>query len=249
MFDEYPADLHIHTCLSPCADDEMNPINILNMAKLQGTKILGICDHNSAKNIGAMLEAAKKYDILVIPGMEVQSAEEVHLICLFESLKEILEMQEFVYKNLPKVENEPSIFGRQLIVDAQGRVIKEERQMLLTSTMLTVEQISAKVSRLNGIFIPAHIDKRSFSLLGQLGFIPEGLDIKAVEFSRNIGEADFKKRYKINSSYTLITNSDAHRLIEMVFQKTFFYLKSLSFGELVMALEGKNGRGVIVKEG
>jgi PHP family Zn ribbon phosphoesterase len=248
MLNKYPADLHIHTCLSPCADDEMSPINILNMAKLLGTRILGICDHNSAKNVRAMIEAAENYDILVIPGMEVQSVEEVHLLCLFETLEKMLEWQDYVYNHLPKVKNNPRFFGSQLIVDKEGNVVEEEQQMLLTSTDLTVEQISNKIIELNGLYIPAHIDKRSFSLWGQLGFIPQGLSINAVEISRNMSQTDFKKKFQFHSKYTLITSSDAHRLIEMVFQKTFFYLKSLSFSELAMALEGKEGRYVVIKE-
>ncbi len=250
MLKECPADLHIHTCLSPCADDEMNPINIINMAKLLGTRILGICDHNSAKNVRAVIEAAENYDILVIPGMEVQSVEEVHILCFFETLEEILKWQDYVYNHLPKINNNPRFFGSQLIVDKEGNVVGEEQQMLLTSTDLTVEQISNKVIELNGLCIPAHIDKRAFSLWGQLGFIPQGLAINAVEISRNISEKDFKKKFQFHNKYTIITSSDAHRLIEMVlFQKTFICLKSLSFSELVMALEGKEGRYAVIREG
>jgi PHP family Zn ribbon phosphoesterase len=247
MLKEYPADLHIHTCLSPCAQDEMNPVNILNMAKLMGTSIIGICDHNSAKNIKAMLEAAKDYDIFVLPGMEVESIEEVHILCFFESLHDILQWQDFVYDHLPSRKNNPDIFGRQQIVDKDGNVITEEEQMLLASTVLTVEEISTKVSETGGFIIPAHIDKKSFSLLGQLGFIPERLNLAAIEISRNITENEFKNKYNILGDYTIITSSDAHRLKEMVFQKTFFYLESLNFNEINLALSRKEGRKVIIR--
>ncbi|NLZ52709.1 MAG: PHP domain-containing protein, partial [Thermoanaerobacteraceae bacterium] len=144
MLLEYPADFHVHTCLSPCADDEMTPINILNMAKLIGTKILGICDHNSAGNIEAMLKMAQDYDILVIPGIEVQSVEEVHLLCLFENINQVLKLQEYVYSTLPPINNNPQLFGHQWLVDHRGNILGEENRMLLTSTLLTVDEVAQK---------------------------------------------------------------------------------------------------------
>lgn len=248
MLKEYPADLHIHTCLSPCAQEEMNPVNILNMASLIGTRILGICDHNSAKNIKAMQDASKGFDIFILSGMEVESVEEVHLLCFFEDLNSILEWQNFVYGHMPPRKNNPEIFGNQQIVDEAGNVVAEEERMLLTSTTLTVEEISQKVWEMEGLLIPAHIDKRSFSLWGQLGFIPQGLRLSAVEFSRNISESEVRRKFGFLDRYTLITSSDAHRLEEMVFQKTFFRLEELNFTEIRWALEGKEGRQVVIRE-
>mgnify|MGYP000959717859 CR=1 FL=1 len=247
MLKKYLADLHIHTCLSPCADDEMIPLNILNMAKISGTKILGICDHNSAKNLVAMLEAAKDYDTLVLPGMEVQSVEEVHLLCYFEDLDSCIAWEDIVYKHLPKIKNSPEIFGHQWIVDKNGDIVGEEEQMLITSTTMTVEVIYEQVKRLGGIFIPAHIDKRSYSLLGQLGFIPENIHPDALEYSRNATGEAIKQKFGLEDEYTLITSSDAHRLIDMVYQKTYFSINSLSFMEVKKALKGIGGREVLVK--
>jgi PHP family Zn ribbon phosphoesterase len=248
MLAECPVDFHIHTCLSPCADDEMIPINILNMAKLMGTKILGICDHNSAANVEVMLQMAQDYEILVIPGMEVQSAEEVHMLCFFESLNDVLEWQEYVYNHLPPIKNDPRYFGYQWIVDGQGNILGEESRMLLASTSLTVEEISQKVSDLKGLLIPAHVDRRHHSIIGQLGFIPETVRIDAVEFSKAISEANFRKTFSDTNKYTLITSSDAHCLQEMVYQKTFFYVKSFNFKEVKMAFSGLEGRKVLIKD-
>lgn len=248
MFFEYPADLHIHTCLSPCADDEMIPPNILNMAKLMGTKILGICDHNSARNVEAILKTAKDYEILVIPGMEVQSAEEVHLLCFFENLYQVLELQEYVYKYLPSINNNPRYFGHQWLVDGEGNILGEERRMLLTSTSLTVEEIYQKVLELNGLLIPAHVDRRHYSIISQLGFMPENIKINAVEFSRAISKTDFRKTFPHTNKYTLITSSDAHCLQEMVYQKTFLYIKSLNYSEVLLAIKGFEGRKVLIKD-
>ena len=248
MLKQYPADLHIHTCLSPCADDDMNPANILNMARLMGTKIIGICDHNSAKNVKPVQEAAKDYDILVIPGMEVESAEEVHLLVFFEDLSIMAEWQEYVYSHLPPRKNNPEFFGRQQIVDKESNVIDEEEQMLLAAASLTAEEISQRVFEMGGMLVPAHIDRRTYSLWGQLGFIPENLKLSAVEISRNICETEARKKFSISDKICVITSSDAHRLKEMVFQKTFLYLESPSFLEIRKAFEAKEGRRVIIKE-
>jgi len=248
MLLEYPADFHIHTCLSPCASDEMTPINILNMAKVMGTKILGICDHNSAGNINAMLNMAQDYDILVIPGIEVQSVEEVHLLCLFENIDQVLELQEYVYGALPSIKNNPQYFGHQWLVDERGNILGEEDRMLVTSISLTVDEVAAKVHELQGIIIPAHVDRKHFSIIGQLGFIPDNLSIDAIEFSRAISPEDFKSNFKHLLNYPLITSSDAHSLQEMVYQKTCFLLKELSFKEILMALRGLEGRKVLIRD-
>ncbi len=247
MFADFPADLHIHTCLSPCASDEMIPPNILNMAKLMGTKILGICDHNSAKNIKAMLQRAKAYGIVIIPGMEVQSLEEVHMLCYFDNLDKVLKFQEFVYNHLPSILNEPRYFGHQWIVDCNGNISGEENRMLLTSTQLTVEEISQKVSELKGLLVPAHVDRRHYSIVSQLGFIPKTVDIAAVEFSKAISERDFRKNYRGINKYGLITSSDAHSLQDMVYQKTYFRIKSLNIKEIILAFKGIGGRKILLK--
>jgi PHP family Zn ribbon phosphoesterase len=247
MLAECPADFHIHTCLSPCADEEMTPINILNMAKLMGTKILGICDHNTAKNVEVMLQMAQEYEILVVPGMEVQSVEEVHMLCYFESLHEVLEWQEYVYRYLPPIKNNPRYFGNQWIVDGQGNILGEENRMLLASTSLTIEEISQKVSELKGLLVPAHVDRRHHSIIGQLGFIPQTISIDALEFSRATSETSFRKTFCDINEYTLITSSDAHCLQEMVYQKTYFCIESFNFKEIIKAFRGLEGRKVLIK--
>lgn len=248
MLLEYPADFHVHTCLSPCASDDMTPINILNMAKLMGTKVLGICDHNSAGNIKAILEIAQDFDILVIPGIEVQSVEEVHLLCLFEKENQVLEFQDYVYSALPPISNNPRYFGYQWLVDGKGNILGEENRMLLASTFLTVDEISQKVHELKGLLIPAHVDRRHFSIIGQLGFIPENLKIDAVEFSRATTKAELKATFDKINNHTLITSSDAHCLQDMVYQKTFLLLKSLNFKEVTMALRCVEGRRVLIRD-
>jgi len=248
MLKTFPADLHIHTCLSPCADEEMNPINILNMAKLLGTKIIGICDHNTAGNIEAIKKASEDYDILVLCGMEVESVEEVHMLCFFENIETITKWQSFIYDHLPDRKNDVNIFGRQQLVDKNGNVIGEEERLLLTSTNLSVNEIAEKATEMGGLVIPAHIDRRAYSLLGQLGFIPEDLKISALEFSRNASDSQIKSILKLlHKDFALITSSDAHRLQEMVYQNTFFYLEAANFTEVSMAFRCLGGRKVEIK--
>ncbi|MCG0275223.1 MAG: PHP domain-containing protein [Thermosediminibacteraceae bacterium] len=249
MLKEFAADLHIHTCLSPCADSEMIPPNILNMAKLLGTKIIGISDHNSAKNLQAMIEASRNYEILVLPGIEVQSKEEVHVLCLFERLKEALEFQDFIYSHLPQKKNYPQYFGHQYVVDAQGNVKGEEERLLIASTDLSVDEILKNAYKLGGIVIPAHIDRNTFGILGQLGFIPEYLRVDAVEFSKNISLKEARGKFPfIFDRFPVIFSSDAHCLKDMVFQKTYFLLKEPTFEEIKKALIGIGGRGVVLRE-
>lgn len=248
MLKIYPADFHIHTCLSPCADDEMIPINILNMARLMGTKILGICDHNSAKNLEPFTHLAKNYKILILPGIEVQSREEVHILCLFSDIEATFEFQEYIYENMPYVSNNPKYFGHQWIVDERGNIKEEESRLLIMSTDLKVDEISLKSKDLGGIMIPAHVDKKSFSIISQLGMIPKNLNITALEISRNISVDKFREKFPELLKYNLVMSSDAHRLEEMVFQKTFFYIKDLSFNEVKLALMGVGGRKVVIRD-
>lgn len=247
MLKEYPADLHIHTCLSPCADEEMNPTNILNMARLLGTKIISISDHNSAKNVKAVQEAAKDYGITVIPGMEVESSEEAHLLVFFEDLSTMLDWQDYVYSHLPARKNDPKFFGTQQIVDKDSNVIGEEDRMLIAATSATAREISQRVFEMGGMLVPAHIDRNTYSLWGQLGFIPEDLKINAIEISRNISETEARKKFSISDKYSLISSSDAHRLKEMVFQKNFLYMEAPNFLEVKKAFEASEGRRTIIK--
>ncbi|MDI3480908.1 MAG: 3,5-nucleoside bisphosphate phosphatase [Tepidanaerobacteraceae bacterium] len=248
MLKAYPADLHIHTCLSPCADEEMNPANILNMAKLMGTKIIAICDHNSAKNVKPVQEAAEDYDITVIPGMEVESAEEAHLLVFFEDLNTMMEWQDYVYKHLPAIKNNPKFFGPQQIVDRDSNITGEEDKMLISAISASAEEISQRVLKMGGMLVPAHIDRKTYSLMGQLGFIPADLEISAIEISRNVSEKEARRKFNIPDKYSIITSSDAHRLKEMVFQKTFLYIKTPNFVEIKKAFKGVEGRRVIIKE-
>jgi PHP family Zn ribbon phosphoesterase len=176
-------DLHLHSVLSPCAEVEMIPPLIVRRAQELHLGIIGITDHNCAANAGAVIEAAAGTGITVLPGMEVQTREEVHMLCLFDTLEQVETWQDIVTAALPNVRNREEFFGAQYVVDHTGEYLYTEERLLSTSTSLSVEQLVADVNALGGICLPAHIDRPSFSILSNLGFIPPALPIAGIEFS------------------------------------------------------------------
>ncbi|MGM0369963.1 MAG: PHP domain-containing protein [Bacillota bacterium] len=237
------ADFHIHTVLSPCGDLLMTPQNIIERALEVGLDMIAITDHNSAKNVGVAIELAAETDLTVIPGMEVESKEEVHLICLFPSLDNILQWQDIVDDSLPEVENNEDAFGPQIITDLNDDYIEKEEKLLLNATDLSIEEIINAVSDLEGIVIPAHIDKTNYSLISNLGFINPGLDITGVEISKNITKSVAENKFEQLEKYSLLTNSDAHYLNEIK-KSMELYLKEATFVELKKAINGNQNRKV-----
>lgn len=206
------ADLHIHTALSPCASDDMTPNNIVNMAYLKGLDAIAITDHNSSKNVEAAMEVAKNVGIKLIPGMEIQSKEDIHIICLFRSLESLFKLQSLVDENLNKVPNRPDIFGNQIILDSNDNKVGYEENLLLSSVNLSVEQILNSVAGFGGVPVPAHIDRQGNGMIGVLGFIPDDLPIEYLEISRGCDRQNLLKQNKYLSKYILYTSSDAHAL-------------------------------------
>ncbi|QXM05744.1 PHP domain-containing protein [Crassaminicella indica] len=214
-------DFHIHTALSPCADEDMTPNNIINMCILKGLDAIAITDHNSVENCRACMELGENKGILVIPGMEVQTKEEVHLICLFEDINTALAFQKLIYGKLPKKENNPKFFGRQIIFNEKDEVIRENNMMLIASVDLSINEVFHEVYKLRGIIIPAHVDRSSYSLIGTLGFIPEKLSIKTLEVSKRCNINAFLGKYSIFRNYRFIQNSDAHHLWDILERESF----------------------------
>ncbi|WP_432408900.1 PHP domain-containing protein [Wukongibacter sp. M2B1] len=205
-------DLHIHSALSPCGDNDMSPMNIVNMSIIKGLDVIAITDHNSVKNCLPCLEAAKGNDIIVIPGMEIQTKEEVHLICLFRDIDCALEFGGIVDELMPDIPNKPDFFGEQLVFDINGNNVDKESRLLVSSVNMSIDKVFSTVGGLNGIVIPAHVDKRNYSIISNLGFLPVNLDIKTIELSKNCNREDFIRKNKYLENYKIITNSDAHYL-------------------------------------
>ena len=245
MWRFFLADLHLHTCLSPCAELEMVPEFILERAQDLGLQIIAVTDHNSAENAAAVVNAARGTGVTVLPGMEVQTREEVHLLTLFDTLEQVTSWQEQVYANLPPLKNDEALFGEQLLLDAVGEPVGYLDRLLITSTGFSVEDVAKRVRELDGLCIPAHVDRPMYSIISNLGFIPPELDIQGVEISPNTGPVEARERFPQLARYSLVASSDAHRLKEMV-RRTTLKMGAPTVAELSLALAGVEGREVWV---
>ena len=209
-------DFHIHSALSPCGDEDMTPNNIVNMAKLCGLDAIAVSDHNSVKNAKAAIEAGKRIGLTVLPAMEVETEESVHILTLYPDMESAKEAAKAVYNALPDIKNRPEIFGRQLIMDADDNITGVEERLLISPTSLSVNSLFDMVKSVGGLFIPAHIDRHSYSILTALGFMPQDLDIKMVEISKNTTDltAYLESRPELKK-YRILRNSDAHYLDQL----------------------------------
>lgn len=226
---QYRVDLHIHSCLSPCADDDMTPWNIVGMAKLKGLDAIAVCDHNSAKNLPAVCRAGEEYGVCILPGLEVTSREDVHLLCYFQTLEEALSMGERVAAHQPRIKNKPSLFGRQILVNDEDDFVGEEERLLLTASDLSISDIAEMTWDLKGIMVPAHINKGANSLIPILGMMPLDVILPTVEI--------FKMRPHSALGKLCIHSSDAHQLMSIneAQEACVLELPQLSAAALVMA--------------
>ncbi len=242
MLRPFKADLHIHTCLSPCTELDMSPKGILTAAKEKEIDIIGICDHNSSENSLAVINAAKEMNIRVFPGMEVTSREEVHVLALFDEIENALKLQKFIYKNLPG-ENDEKAFGMQVVVNENEEVLGFNKKLLIGATTIPLEEVIRLIHSLSGIVIASHIDRESFSIIGQLGFIPDDLELDALEISPKITFKEAKKRYPKN--YPITCSSDAHYPNDIGQGFTSFLMEDRTIEEIKKALNNEEGRKLI----
>jgi len=243
MLREFRADLHIHTCLSPCGDLGMSPIAIVRQALGIGLQIIAVCDHNTVENAAAVGRAAKGSGLTVLPGMEICTSEEVHIAAIFGDMTEASMMQTVVYEHL-EGENDEDAFGKQQVVDENGLVLGFNRRLLIGATKLSIEETVESIHSHNGLAVAAHIDREGFGIIGQLGFIPEELKLNALELSPRIAPEEAKSRFARYDKYPFICTSDAHYLTDVGTGMTTFNLEQPSFSELRMALGGEAGRSI-----
>lgn len=208
----YFYDLHVHSCLSPCADDDMTPNNIAGMAALKGLQIVALTDHNSCKNCPAFFEACRRQGIIPVAGMELSTAEDIHLVCLFERLEDAMRFDAEIHGHLMDVDNRPEIFGNQLVLDGNDELTGEVRRLLISATDLWLGD-AIELARSYGAHVhPAHIDRESNGILAILGDIPTEYAFDCLEFNKPDRISDIKENYVAAKNALHVVSSDAHHL-------------------------------------
>ena len=243
MLKRLRADLHVHTCLSPCGDLQMSPQKIVAQARKQGVAVIAICDHNSAENVPAVIKSAEGVGVTVLPGMEICTSEEIHLLAIFDNLEAVEQMQAQVYRHLDG-RNDPDVFGMQVIANELDEVMGFEDKLLIGAADLTVDQVVGEIHRLGGVAIASHVDRESYSVVSQLGFIPETLPFDALELTRHVSTEDARKRFAGSRRWTFIRNSDAHFLDDVGLNTCEYLVESPTLSEISKALKWENGRMV-----
>lgn len=217
----YYYDLHVHSCLSPCADDDNTPNNLAGMATLNGIQIMALTDHNSCKNCPAFFEAAKRYGIIPIAGMELTTAEDIHMVCLFEELEAALTFDNALDPFRTPFKNRVDIFGEQLITDGEDNVIGTEENFLPVACSVTLEDAVEMVKSHSGICYPAHIDREANGIIATLGTLPEHPHFSCVEFHDSSKREEYSKRFAI-ADKRIVVSSDAHYLTDLREENDWF---------------------------
>ena len=219
------SDLHIHSCLSPCADDDMTPANICGMAALKGLQMIAVTDHNTARNLPAVKTCCDAYGLLMIPGMEITTKEEVHLLGYFATVEDAMDFSEFLRPHMPPKKNRPQFFGNQLVMDEDDNVIAEEDELLIGASDLRLAELVKIIRERGGVPVPAHINRGSNGLLINLGFMPEDLSFTAVEVWRALPCPHTPQAGKV-----ILHSSDSHHLGDILEPEIAVSLSELSAG-------------------
>ena len=226
-------DLHIHSCLSPCGDNMMTPANIAGMAAAKNLEAVALTDHNTARNCGPFLEYCEAYGIIGIPGLEINTVEEVHAVCLFRTLDAALDFDKYVYSHLMKVENNERIFGQQILMNDDEEEIGREPYLLINATDIAFDDVWGLVRERDGVMFPAHIDKDANSLTSQLGFIDPASPFKTVEIKNLKKLHEVKKNHPFVEKCQIVSDSDAH------------YLEAVHDASLTLLCEERSVDGII----
>lgn len=211
---EYYYDLHLHSCLSPCGDEDNSPNNIAGMAKLCGLDIAALTDHNTCKNCPAFFRAAERNGIIPIAGMELTTSEDIHVVCLFPELDDAMRFDSFVDTKRMKIKNKPEIFGDQLILDGEDHIIGIDEFLLPNATSISIEEVGRIVSEYGGVCYPAHIDRQANGIIAILGTLPFEPSFSTVELHSRDSVSEYKDKYGL-SDKLIVISSDAHYLTDM----------------------------------
>lgn len=243
MYRAYRCDLHVHTCLSPCADLDMSPRAVVEKAIAEHLDLIAICDHNAMENVQFVLRSVEGKPLTVLPGMEITSREEVHLLALFDTLDDLMRMRNIVYDHLPGT-NREEIFGCQAIVNELDEVEGFSDRFLLGTTKLSLIEIINLIHGFGGLAIASHIDRESFSIIGQLGFIDPDIPLDALEVTHRTGIRNARSKYPELSRFPFIESSDAHSIKDIGQGVTTMFIERGAICELKMAFERRDGRYV-----
>lgn len=242
---EFKADLHIHTCLSPCAELDMSPFAVVNAAAKKGIDIIAVTDHNSAENVLAAQRAAMDKDLTVLAGMEIASSEEAHIIALFNKVETVIALQDIVYTNMLPGENDEKIYGKQIIANEKDEVIGFNKRLLIGGTMLPAQDVINTIHSLGGLAVASHIDREAFSIISQLGFITEDMKFDALEMSPNMDKKTAEITFQMYNSYAWISSSDAHYQENIGIRTVSFFMEKPTIEEMSLAFKNADGRKVV----
>lgn len=212
---KYYYDLHLHSCLSPCGDMDMTPNNIVNMAKLLGLDVIALTDHNTSLNCEAAMKVGDEVGVLVIPGMELTTSEDIHAVCLFPTLDLATAFSSYVDDNRIKIKNKVNVYGRQVMMNENDEEIGEVGHLLLPSTFISIMDAYEKAKEFGGICYPAHIDRDSLSILSVLGEIDPGCHFRTAELADISKLDELRAMHPILDTLNIVTCSDAHYLENM----------------------------------
>ncbi len=203
-------DFHIHSDLSPCGDKDMTPNNIVNMAYIKGLNMIAVTDHNTIENYKAIEKIAQGLGILVVPGIEINTKEEVHILSYFKDYKSAKAVSDLIYESLPNIFNKSDIFGEQNIYNENDEIIGRLDKLLISASKYSIGEICTIVNKYNGVIVPAHINKKSNGILGVLGFFPTDINFEFIEISKSHELGERNKKMVMN--YKKLVSSDAHIL-------------------------------------
>ncbi|MBR3393682.1 MAG: PHP domain-containing protein [Firmicutes bacterium] len=217
----YYYDFHVHSCLSPCGDNDNTPNNLAGMASLNGVTLMALTDHNSSRNCPAFFKAARRYGIVPVAGMELTTAEDIHVVCLFETLEEALAFNDEVDERRIRIKNREEVFGEQLILDENDEIIGREEDLLINATTISLDEVPAMVEKYRGICYPAHIDRQANGAISILGDFPHYVGFKMAELNDAANKESYIEKYSLQN-LKIMVSSDAHYLDQLREDNDYF---------------------------
>lgn len=224
---KYYYDFHIHSCLSPCGDDESTPNSIAGIGKINGLDIMALTDHNTCKNCPAFFAACFRHGILPVAGMELTTAEDIHVVCLFPQLKNAMDFDAFLQSKRILIRNREEIFGKQLISDSEDNILGKEEFLLSNATNISVDEVSKIIEGFNGICYPAHIDREANGIISVLGTFPETSDFTCAELHNPEKRDEYAENYGL-SNKRIVIGSDAHYLWDIKERSDFIFINEIT---------------------